>query len=203
MAKNKTTTKKKPSKSTVGGSALKTKKSLNWKIIIPIIVLIALVGGFQVFRSRAETGKAFTRDHSMMAAEGADFGSLKYDGVYYKILKRVAQPPAAPLTTSSITTIVSRAELISATDICFNYRIFKRPTGTAQYRMALSQYQSGTTNGLSGSKGLVASRDYDTVCLNKTPLKGDSSVYVAFFKGDSQGVYDGAEIGISQIFGKL
>ncbi len=198
MAKLKETTKKKPSKSTVGGSALKTKKSLNWKIIIPIILLIALVGGFQVFRSRAEAGKAFTRDYTMMSTEGVDLGTRKYDGATYKLLMK-----NGPSIVANVNTIVSRAELISATDICFNYRIFKRPSGSAQYSMRLSQYLNSNAGSLSGAKGLVASRDYDTVCLNKTPLKGDSSVYVAFFKGDSQAVYDGAEIGISQIFGKL
>lgn len=199
MAKNKTTTKKKPSKSTVGGSALKTKKSLNWKIIIPIIVLIALVGGFQVFRSRAAAGRTFEKFAESMSyvpntIPAAQYGTEKFNGITYKVLKNHRSQSFA----SSIQVPITAADIASSRQMCAHFQVLT-PGNWTYNSFKVMQVQAPPYNEIRASAELstIGNVSSTTKCFNT-----DKTAKPGFVQVQLGGGYD-LKLGVDVIYGQL
>lgn len=99
------------------GTGLNTKK-FNWKRALPIIAVIALVGGLMVFRSFArpahliDKNRSFTKKESQLT--GGEF-LKKSNGVDYRNITRASQVFAS----------VTLQELLGTRAVCVNYSLLR------------------------------------------------------------------------------
>ena len=116
MPQAKTTKKKATGKTSsvkVGGGGVGTRVSkLNLKIVIPIVVLVAALGGFYIFRKSGASGNyTFVRNAGQMTGGTVQ---KKSDGVTYIFLK-----------SGTIATLTTASEIRSSSKVCAHVKALK------------------------------------------------------------------------------
>ena len=175
----KTTNSKKKPTAKVGGGGVGTKVSkLNLKIVIPIIVLVAALGGFYIFqKSSASAGYTFIR-----YADGMTGGTAqKVDGVSYRMLQ------------DRPSTLITAAEMKNSKQICAHWKTMgSAPWGRIKIEVKSStgsyissnwvDWSNSSTSGnvctpVNSSSAGGASVQWINMAGTKTPKIGIDTIY--------------------------
>jgi hypothetical protein len=159
MAKNNnqkkpTTTKSKKS------SGIKSNTFIRWKLIIVLVLLVSLIGGYFVYVSNAATKRIFTRTPTQMSG-----GSLKYDKSVRKTSSYKISGESAKLRT-----ILTATEARNSRAICAYYRA--GGYGALYLRV-------GTSSQII-RKDLTKKSQTNRICINRTNgfMHGDNIIVV-------------------------
>lgn len=115
-------TKKTPSKSSkksvAGSGGLKSNKRFNWKLALPLVLILASVGGYMVWKSSAASFSFSRRPQDQMSG-----GVARQSGGVWR-----RNVPALPFTDdvnakNATQTLVSKSEITASYKICTTYVI--------------------------------------------------------------------------------
>lgn len=188
-----TTTKRSTTKqsSTIKGSTnLKTKpKWMNWKVILPLIVIVAAVGGYFYVRQSSASSYTFIRRANQMSYDRSKgrvaATDQKIDGVTYKIKTSQTRPY----------TFVSADEMRRSSRICAHFRVLERGSTNKSMHIGI-QYHIGTSQVEAAVHNVTSGQRTGNVCLNSSRQSRDGTIQI-----DLDAVSQ-ARVGIDTIYGK-
>ena len=180
----KTAAKKTASKSKSTGLMSSNIKWMNWKFIVPVILIVALIGGYFVYATNAG-GYTFIRRNGDKTRITGRHGTKKVDGRIYAMMSN-GGASAGPAKT-----FIGANEAARSNKICAHFKVFKKSGRSTTLKIIQQVPGQGTprsntlryTNASSGN-----------ICLSN-PVHANSTISVG-------GVSSSSSTGVDTIYGK-
>ena len=171
-----------------GSGGIKGKsKWMNWKVMTVLVLLVAAVGGFYVFKSNAATGN-YTFVHNTSQMSGGKLVT-KSNGTSYRALDCSGSGRScSPGATNQLYTLVSRSEMVNTGRICTHYI---GATGFINIRHSSGKQVTAVANGSSGN-----------LCMSvSSSMRSEGAIYVSVLSdGNPSSAPSNAQI--DTIYGK-